>query len=108
MEVHVYSFPEITGVYINVLNHEEYHAIKNKSISIANSILTDTIFDKEVQINGYTIRLQGYNLTKHDFTSYEFKIKNDIGEAVHFVKLSAAGKFIHHSSLFLSTYLTGY
>ncbi|CAC5420423.1 unnamed protein product [Mytilus coruscus] len=94
IKVHVYSFPKITGVTINVLKHEESRAIKNKYISIANSILTDTIFDKEVQINGYTIRLQGYNLTKHDFSSYEFKIKNEIGETVHLVKLSAAGKYI--------------
>lgn len=96
----MYSFPEISGVTIKVLKKEEYHAIKNEYISIANSILTDTIFDKQVQINGYIIRLQGYNLTKHDFTSYEFKIKNEIGETVHLVKLSAAGKYIHHSSLF--------
>ncbi|XP_063418553.1 uncharacterized protein LOC134701344 [Mytilus trossulus] len=90
IKVHVYSFPEITGVIINVMKHEEYHAIKSTYISITNSTLTDTIFDKEVQIHGFTIRLQGYNLTKHDFTSYEFKIKNEIGETVHLVKLSAA------------------
>ncbi|CAC5420413.1 unnamed protein product [Mytilus coruscus] len=90
IKVYVYSFPERTGVTVNVLKHGKSHAIKNKYISIENSILTDTIFNTEVQINGYTIKLQGYNLTKHDFTSYEFNITNKIGEAVHLVKLSAA------------------
>ncbi|CAC5411483.1 PVRL1 [Mytilus coruscus] len=90
IKVHVYSFPEITDVTVNILKHGKSRAIKNKYISIANSTLTDTIFNKEVQINGYTIILQGYNLSKHDFTSYEFRIINKIGEAVHLVKLSAA------------------
>ncbi|CAC5383203.1 unnamed protein product [Mytilus coruscus] len=46
----------------------------------------------EVHIIGSIITLQRYNLTKDDFTAYEFNVANKIGNATFSIELAAADK----------------
>ncbi|XP_063418514.1 neural cell adhesion molecule 2-like [Mytilus trossulus] len=88
--VYVYSFPELTSV--NVVRNDTCFVNKNNLVYIENSTLIDTLFNTEFRIIGTTIRLHRYNLTKDDFTFYQFNVTNKIGHAIHAVELTAADK----------------
>lgn len=90
----MFSFQEITRLSVNVVKNGEYFLNCFK-----NSTLTDTIYNTEVHIFGSKRTLHRYNLTKDDFTLYEFNVANPIGNATFRIQIAAAVKNITYICL---------
>lgn len=98
IKVYVYSFPEIASIQVMIHGMDSFD--NNRYVNIKNITTKDIIFEKEVYLTGYVITIEGYDLTRTDFTFYKLNVTNKIGYTEFKVVLKEAGNGLACSLFF--------
>lgn len=93
--VNVYSVPKFTsfewvlnGEPMTIQNSDKYET------SSSPTIVTDKIYGKEVQLDGYNITLTIHDLQLEDFVYYNITLENKFGSVRYAIKLESASKYL--------------